>query len=104
MHIEVPNIVGKVKGPRHTGICPGLFAQVSESSVFLKNSGHKVFTLWPVFGGLEGDRTLDLRVANAALSQLSYEPICLIVRTLARFFLLWDTLPRIALWATRSPN
>ena len=26
-------------------------------------------------GGLEGDRTLDLRVANAALSQLSYEPI-----------------------------
>ena len=27
------------------------------------------------FGGLEGDRTLDLRVANAALSQLSYEPI-----------------------------
>ena len=26
-------------------------------------------------GGPEGDRTLDLRVANAALSQLSYEPI-----------------------------
>ncbi len=26
------------------------------------------------FGGPEGDRTLDLRVANAALSQLSYEP------------------------------
>ena len=25
-------------------------------------------------GGLEGDRTLDLRVANAALSQLSYKP------------------------------
>lgn len=25
-------------------------------------------------GGPEGDRTLDLRVANAALSQLSYEP------------------------------
>lgn len=25
-------------------------------------------------GGLEGDRTLDLRIANAALSQLSYEP------------------------------
>ncbi len=25
--------------------------------------------------GPEGDRTLDLRVANAALSQLSYEPI-----------------------------
>ena len=27
------------------------------------------------FGGLEGDRTLDLCDANAALSQLSYEPI-----------------------------
>ena len=26
-------------------------------------------------GGPEGDRTLDLRVANAALSQLSHEPI-----------------------------
>lgn len=26
------------------------------------------------FGGLEGDRTLDLCVANAALSQLSYIP------------------------------
>ena len=26
------------------------------------------------FGGLEGDRTLDLCDANAALSQLSYEP------------------------------
>ena len=25
-------------------------------------------------GGLEGDRTLDLCVANAALSQLSYKP------------------------------
>ena len=27
-------------------------------------------------GGPEGDRTLDLRVANAALSQLSHEPVC----------------------------
>ena len=26
-------------------------------------------------GGLEGNRTLDLCVANAALSQLSYEPV-----------------------------
>ena len=26
-------------------------------------------------GGPEGDRTLDLRIANAALSQLSYRPI-----------------------------
>ena len=35
---------------------------------------------WPVFpailkiGGAEGDRTLDLRIANATLSQLSYRP------------------------------
>ena len=28
-----------------------------------------------VDGGSEGARTLDLRVANAALSQLSYEPM-----------------------------
>ena len=28
-----------------------------------------------IFGGLEGDRTLDLCDANAALSQLSYEPL-----------------------------
>ena len=27
------------------------------------------------FGGLEGDRTLDLTDANRTLSQLSYEPI-----------------------------
>jgi hypothetical protein len=35
---------------------------------------------WPIFpairgiGGAEGDRTLDLCIANAALSQLSYRP------------------------------
>src|ERR1700728_2472065 len=28
----------------------------------------------PGFGGGEGDRTLDLRIANATLSQLSYSP------------------------------
>src|SRR5258706_5183991 len=27
-----------------------------------------------IFGGVEGDRTLDLRIANATLSQLSYHP------------------------------
>ena len=32
--------------------------------------------MYPLFlGGPGGDRTLDLRVANAALSQLSYEPL-----------------------------
>ena len=30
-------------------------------------------------GGLEGDRTLDLCVANAALSQLSYKPMEILV-------------------------
>ena len=30
-------------------------------------------------GGAEGDRTPDLRIANAALSQLSYGPVGLIV-------------------------
>ncbi len=33
-----------------------------------------VFCWMGVFGGVEGDRTLDLRIANAALSQLSYHP------------------------------
>jgi hypothetical protein len=28
-----------------------------------------------MFGGAEGDRTPDLRIANATLSQLSYGPI-----------------------------
>ncbi len=32
-----------------------------------------------LYGGPGGDRTLDLRVANAALSQLSYEPISRII-------------------------
>ena len=30
--------------------------------------------LYYIFGGREGDRTPDLRIANAALSQLSYTP------------------------------
>ena len=29
----------------------------------------------PLIGGAEGDRTLDLRIANATLSQLSYRPM-----------------------------
>ena len=37
---------------------------------------HIVSKLRCFFGGPEEDRTLDLRVANAALSQLSYEPMC----------------------------
>ncbi len=40
-------------------------------------SPKKNTTRWVVFffGGLEGDRTLDLTDANRTLSQLSYEPI-----------------------------
>ena len=35
-----------------------------------------IISFWSQFaGGPEGVRTLDLRVANAALSQLSYEPV-----------------------------
>ena len=33
-------------------------------------------TYGQVDGGAEGDRTLDLRIANATLSQLSYRPTC----------------------------
>ena len=35
-------------------------------------------------GGDEGDRTLDLRIANATLSQLSYVPIALILNVFLR--------------------
>ncbi|MDB5795739.1 MAG: hypothetical protein JWR25_2118 [Noviherbaspirillum sp.] len=31
--------------------------------------------VWKVDGGAEEDRTPDLRIANATLSQLSYRPI-----------------------------
>ena len=37
----------------------------------MQNVSHSAF----IFGGPGGDRTHDLSVANAALSQLSYEPI-----------------------------
>lgn len=50
---------------------------------------------YPECGGPEGDRTLDLRVANAALSQLSHGPLaagisfkkpaCIIIRRECRF-------------------
>jgi hypothetical protein len=33
--------------------------------------------MWGKYGGAEGDRTPGLRIANAALSQLSYCPISL---------------------------
>jgi hypothetical protein len=36
--------------------------------------GSQVDVLAGEIGGAEGDRTLDLRIANATLSQLSYRP------------------------------
>ena len=35
---------------------------------------HKTLLLYKLSGGAEGNRTLDLYVANVALSQLSYNP------------------------------
>ena len=37
-------------------------------------AGSEEDLLGKVIGGAEGDRTLDLRIANATLSQLSYRP------------------------------
>ena len=37
--------------------------------------GRRWISLDGGIGGVEGDRTLDLRIANAALSQLSYHPM-----------------------------
>jgi hypothetical protein len=36
---------------------------------------YNMLYLWRLFGGAEEDRTPDLRIANATLSQLSYRPI-----------------------------
>jgi hypothetical protein len=37
------------------------------------NDANDMFLLWKI-GGVEEDRTPDLRIANATLSQLSYHP------------------------------
>ena len=39
-----------------------------------KNKADEESSAWSIGGGDEGDRTLDLGIANAALSQLSYVP------------------------------
>ena len=39
-----------------------------------KNKADEEQSAWSIGGGDEGDRTLDLGIANAALSQLSYVP------------------------------
>ena len=56
MHLKIPAF-GQQKTPIKSG--------------FMRN----ISFLCSYYGGPEGDRTLDLCVANAALSQLSYEPI-----------------------------
>jgi hypothetical protein len=47
------------------------FLGVKQKSLFLLNK-NRLFNLEN--GGAEGSRTLDLRIANASLSQLSYRP------------------------------
>ena len=43
-----------------------------------KKYGKICFSDFPIHGGPERVRTVDLRVANAALSQLSYKPIVIL--------------------------
>lgn len=45
----------------------------------MKNALHKLQGI-DLFGGSEEDRTLDLGIANAALSQLSYRPMEVMMR------------------------
>lgn len=61
MHLEIPAF-----GQQKTPILSGFFGNIS--------------FLCSYYGGPEGIRTLGLRVANAALSQLSYEPITNILK------------------------
>src|ERR1700675_1339809 len=45
----------------------------------------RAMTAWHRYSGADGDRTRNLSIANAALSQLSYGPRdCLILRSLPR--------------------
>ncbi len=48
-------------------------APVAATRAALRELGQKQ-RKFAVLGGDEGDRTLDLRIANATLSQLSYVP------------------------------
>ena len=45
------------------------------TSVFQYLTEIAYFQVTRITGGAEGDRTLDLRIANATLSQLSYRPV-----------------------------
>ena len=47
----------------------------ARTPISYQKTKNRPYGLLSVFGGPEGVRTLGLRVANAALSQLSYEPV-----------------------------
>ena len=58
--------------PKATAHCPPAGNALLLLQIKMRNRNDCAFF---DIGGPEGDRTLDLRVANAALSQLSYEPV-----------------------------
>ena len=62
---------GKSMKPAESGDCFGGTEHTKGAKTKKKDTLAGVF----LFGGLEGDRTLDLTDANRTLSQLSYEPI-----------------------------
>ena len=53
------------------------------------------------YGGLEGDRTLDLCDANAALSQLSYEPVELLCSS-ESYYTIISTVVKTIFFGTRK--
>ena len=61
---------GRIHSARASQIAPGA-ERAKRAKPKKKDTQTGVF----LFGGLEGDRTLDLTDANRTLSQLSYEPI-----------------------------
>ena len=61
---------GRIHSARASQIAPGA-ERAKRAKPKKKDTLRGVF----LFGGLEGDRTLDLTDANRTLSQLSYEPI-----------------------------
>ena len=63
------NIMARDDLPK--GLMHAVFARKRQGYAFRDSDQ----TVWPwKSGGPKGDRTLDLRIANAALSQLSYRP------------------------------
>src|SRR5205807_8648408 len=61
--------------PSHAAEAAERVAQWAHSEIRARRRGKgKRAKKQPRIGGAEGDRTLDLRIANATLSQLSYRP------------------------------